>query len=762
MADDYRRDRESQEELNRATQANLSYMQAQTRQLAEQANLSRTILDTLKEELGIRTRRSTEEADVLEINKQITKEITNQKFGLSTVVNLTRQINRNEDLIRKAKAISFTLESNIASSEKKKAENAAKYFIQLSEQQKLINQIEEDLAENRSYDYQALALAKDQQAQTELALKYVYQQLTADGKRLALTKAQITGLGEVNQERSKEVSQLKKIEDSLGVTGRLLNFIGAVPGLGKFASDAYQAVIDQQKSLKEGGQKTMSLVKALEFGSKKLGESIRESLLNEEDITLGILYTRELVKATKEVDERQTNIQKQLGLGRIASAGVSFDFHMIADFSEDAFLTTRKLNESFSEFSGQLGFAVDYSGQTLETFTTLNKRLGLSVEEATALTSLLKLQGNNTENQLENLVKQIGVFNTLNGKAFNTKQILQDIAKTSASIQVSLGLSTDELAAATLQAKLLGLNLAEVDKIADSLLQFETSIENELKAELLIGKELNLERARLFAINNDLVGLGEELEKQNINFFEYSKLNRIQQQALAETMGMGREEMSQMLLNQQRQVMTNEEISSQLEGQELSNFKQLTFQESLNTALEKMRDIFTTIAEGPIGIIAGLFADILSNSYVINILLGAMIGYLAKATYYSTILFAKSLGTAISAIFKGSFETMGPLGFAFAGAGVAALFSAIAAGVNSTKSVNDAIISPSGEIITTNPNDYLIATQDPKGLATSMSKVPTGSNKIEQLLEQILMKNSNVYMDSSKIGYAEAFSYSKL
>jgi hypothetical protein len=761
MADDYRRDRESQEELNRATQANLSYMQAQTRQLAEQANLSRNILDTLKEELGIRTRRSTEESDLLEINKQITKEITNQKFGLSTSTNLQRQFLRNENLILKAKQISASLESNISVAEKKKAENAAKYFIQLSEQQKLINKLEKDISEGISNDYQSLALKKDEQAQTEQALNYVYKQLSADGKRLALTKAQIVGLGEVNKQRAKDLQIAEQIEKSLGVTGRLLNFIGTVPGLGKFASDAYQAVIDEQKSLKESGEELMSLSNSILFGSRKLGESIKDTLLNEEDVTLGILFFREMAIQIKLADERQTSLQRQLGISRLQVAGINFDFKLIAASSLDTYLTTGKLLESFQEFSGQLGFAVDYSGQTLETFTTLNKRLGISVEQATALTSLLKLQGNNTEDQLENLVKQIGVFNTLNGKAFNTKQVLQDIANISASIQVSLGLSTDELAAATLQAKLLGLNLAEVDKIADSLLQFETSIENELKAELLIGKELNLERARLFAINNDLVRLGEELEKQNINFFEYSKLNRIQQQALAETIGMGREEMSQMLLNQQRQVMTNEEIASQLEGQELSNFKQLTFQESLNTALEKMRDIFTTIAEGPLGVIAGFFADILSNSYVINSLLGAMVGYLTMATIKSSVLLAKSVGQAISAIFAGSFQ-MGPAGLAFAGASIAALLTALTSASSTAKSVNDAIISPSGEIITTNPNDYLIATQDPKGLATSMSKGQTGSNKIEQLLEQILMKNSNVYMDSSKIGYAEAFSYSKL
>ena len=761
MAEDYRRDRESQEELNRATQANLSYMQAQTRQLAEQANLSRTILDTLKEELGIRTRRSTEEADLLEINKQITKEITNQKFGLSTSTNLQKQYLRNEQLILKAKQIQFTLESNIAPKEQKRAENAALYFIQLSEQQKIITELEKNISEGISNDYQSLALKKDEQAQAEQALNYVYKQLTADGKRLALTKAQVLGLGEVNKQRLKDLKIARQIEDSLGVTGRLLNFIGSAPGIGKFASDAYQAVIDEQKSLKENGEQLMDLQTSILFGATKLGESIKDTFLNEDDVTLGILFFREMAIQTKIADERQTSLQKQLGISRGEVAGINFDFKLIAASSLDTYLTTGKLLESFQAFSGQLGFAVDYSGQTLETFTTLNKRLGLSVEQATALTSLLKLQGNNTEDQLENLVKQIGVFNTLNGKAFNTQQILQDIANTSAAIQVSLGLSTEELTNATLQAKLLGLNLQEVEKVADSLLQFETSIENELKAELLIGKELNLERARLFAINNDLVRLGEELERQNISFFEYSNLNRLQQTALAETIGMSREEMSQMLLSQQRQLMTNEEIAAQLEGQELSNFKQLTFQESLNTALEKMRDIFSTIAEGPLGVIAGFFADILSNSYVINSLLGAMVGYLTIATYKSSILLAKSIAQSIAAIFAGSFK-MGPVGLAFAGAGVAALLTAIASSSSVAKSVNDAIISPSGEIITTNPDDYLIATQDPKGLATSMSKGQTGSNKIEQLLEQILMKNSNVYMDSSKIGYAEAFSYSKM
>ena len=40
------------------------------------------------------------------------------------------------------------------------------------------------------------------------------------------------------------------------------------------------------------------------------------------------------------------------------------------------------------------------------------------------------------------------------------------------------------------------MEMAKVESIADSLLNFEESISNELQAELLIGRDINLEKAR--------------------------------------------------------------------------------------------------------------------------------------------------------------------------------------------------------------------------------------------------------------------------
>jgi hypothetical protein len=759
-------DRESTEQRNAALERQNQLLERQLESLSRASDLSNTLLDTLKEELGIRTRRTTNEQSLLEINKRINKEINNQKFGLSNTATVSKQITKNNELINSSLKAAKSISRDINREEQIKARSAADYFNLLNQTQKELDDIEKQLLAGNEIDYERLRTLKTQQDEYDQQLDSIFKGLNTDGKRLATTLAQKTALESINEDRKEELATLEQIEHTLGVTGKILNLISKVPGLGKFAQDAYSAVMEEQKALKEAGKDIMDQYQTIEFASRKLGEGIKDTL--NDPLTVGIFLFEEIGRAASEVDSRVTGLQKQLGLGRVASAGISFDFKQLTYSTNDAFITTQKLYESFSEFSNELGFAVDYSGQTLETFTTLNKRLGLATKEAAALTTLFKLQGDNTEDQLGNLTKQIGAFNTLNGRAFDTKQTLNEIASTSASIQVSLKLSAQDLADAVLEAKKLGLNLEQVDKIADSLLQFETSITNELKAELLIGKDINLERARLLALNNDLEGVAKELADQNIGFFEFSKMNRIQQQAIAEAMGMSRDEMSGMLLNQQRQLMTNEEISAQLEGQELSNFKQLTFQESLNTALEKMRDIFTTIAEGPIGIIAGFFADMLSNSVVLHGVLGALTARMGVLAIKSGATLVKSIGTAIAAIF-GENAKFGPLGLAVSGAAVGALFTALAKASSTAQSVQDGI-APSSKGPFTIMDSYggMAVTTKGDGIVASPNiNRSSGASNEEQrrtnmLLERLLAKDSNLYMDSQRVGTALSMGKSRL
>ena len=110
-----------------------------------------------------------------------------------------------------------------------------------------------------------------------------------------------------------------------------------------------------------------------------------------------------------------------------------------------------------------------------------------------------------------------------------------------------------ELAKAVQTAKQFGMELSNVDGIAGSLLNFEQSISNELEAELLLGKNINLEKARQAALNNDLATVAEEVAKQAGSAAEFTAMNRLQQEALAKAVGMSREDLAKSL--QSREIL---------------------------------------------------------------------------------------------------------------------------------------------------------------------------------------------------------------
>ena len=80
-----------------------------------------------------------------------------------------------------------------------------------------------------------------------------------------------------------------------------------------------------------------------------------------------------------------------------------------------------------------------------------------------------------------------------------------------------------------------GMELKEVAAAGKQLLDFEQSISAELEAELLTGKQLNLEKARLAALTGDYESLTEEINANVGDFSEFSKLNVLQQELLAKS-----------------------------------------------------------------------------------------------------------------------------------------------------------------------------------------------------------------------------------
>jgi hypothetical protein len=108
-----------------------------------------------------------------------------------------------------------------------------------------------------------------------------------------------------------------------------------------------------------------------------------------------------------------------------------------------------------------------------------------------------------------------------------------------------------KLAEAAYEARKLGLDLEKLKGTQSALLDIESSIASEFEAEILTGKQLNLEKARYFALTNDYAGLAKELDKQDITRASFAKMNVIQQEATAKALGMSADTMGGMLMDQE-------------------------------------------------------------------------------------------------------------------------------------------------------------------------------------------------------------------
>ncbi len=136
----------------------------------------------------------------------------------------------------------------------------------------------------------------------------------------------------------------------------------------------------------------------------------------------------------------------------------------------------------------------------------------------------------------------------------NNKKVLQEVLKTSGQLRAQYKNSEIELGKAVVKAQKLGLTLEQTKNISKNLLNFEDSISAELEAELLTGKNLNLERARYLALMGDSAGAAEELmENLGPNGLEkFQKMNVIQQESYARALGMSADELADSLVKQKQ------------------------------------------------------------------------------------------------------------------------------------------------------------------------------------------------------------------
>lgn len=458
-----------------------------------------------------------------------------------------------------------------------------------------------------------------------------------------------------------------------------------------------------------------------------------------------------LAKGALIASDNIANIAKNTGVSADEAKRLQVNFAIAAANSDKLFITSKDLNQSFRELTEFTGLIADFGGDTLVSQSTLTKQLGLSAENAGKLATLSRIQSKDTEGVLDNTVAAVGALSKQNKVGIGVKGVLEEISQVSNSIAVSLGKNPVEIAKAVTQAKLLGLSLSEVDAVANSLLDFESSITAELEAELLIGKNLNLEKARLLALNNDLAGLGEELANQEEIRLAFANGNRIQQESAAKVIGVSRDQLASMVLQQDLASMGAEQFRDTYGEVTYQQLQSQSASEKFSSTLEKIQGIV-----GDIGIAFTPIIDAIAS--VVSGLAKSKLGAIALVGVMGTLV-GLSVAKAIADLYASFAGVPLGLGVPLAIAASAGLLSTVA-GATLIGTADDMVAPPGygDRILSTPKGSIALNNQDTLVAGTNLGGGSDNreAKRTNMLLEQILTKQGTVKIDSVQAGTAFA------
>ena len=247
------------------------------------------------------------------------------------------------------------------------------------------------------------------------------------------------------------------------------------------------------------------------------------------------------VKAFTFLNDQRKELQEGLGVTRATSVEMGKDLLMVggklALIGVDAKQVASELGNSFGDLTQVTPELVLDIGQ-------MSKGLGISSATSATLVKSFKDVGGLTAESAVDMIKYGTAMAVANKVA--PGKVMEDIAENTESFADYGKDGGKNMLKAAVAARKLGLNLATTAKIADSLLDFESSIEKEMEASMLIGKQLNFNKARELALSGDIAGAAADVMKQVGGQAEFEKMNVIQRRALADSIGVSTDELSKM------------------------------------------------------------------------------------------------------------------------------------------------------------------------------------------------------------------------
>ena len=527
---------------------------------------------TLSDQMSFAYKKSQEKYFQDKQSVDLTKKLVDFTKNLSSQYTSIKDIEKD---IAKNKKIQNEIARQQISLEKTIGQEGKDRIAQIKEQEQLEKSLTEQLEKAREEEAAGVRGAKQranslaQQVMSARNLNQEYLEALSSEERQYMLLEQT---GDVIQRNNDYLNEQKRrqenIHKGMGLFGRAAE--GAQKTLEKIGAGEFGKALgldaaaakakEMSEKLTDGGKKSLGFFGKLRVATASFGAALKSALGPIALIGLIVDAYNKGKESAQRLNEENVELSRYLGVSQKTANMLMVDIRGIGSAMG---ITGAMAAQSASSIYSALDGAEKLSKKTLETFMKLNVFAGMSAESIANIQKLSKLTGTDAGKVADEMATVAQESIKANKVNISMRQVMDGVGKVSNIMKLNLKGSAVGLTEAFIQSKKLGLELSKVEDVANSLLNIEDSIAAEMEAELLTGKELNLEKAREAALNNDNATLMEEIANQFGSIEDFQKMNRVQQEAFAKSIGMSRDGLADMLVSSKENAAANTDMVSE-------------------------------------------------------------------------------------------------------------------------------------------------------------------------------------------------------
>ena len=440
----------------------------------------------------------------------------------------------------RAKGADFTLEEleNLTATVQMHAKSAALATENAATLQNKVKSLEEEAQLNRNnLSAKELALkvaGEESDAQLDI-VKNIDAQIAGASALVGLHNEAKEAIDEQINSAESLQAEMKKIDEAGGSFLRgvedISKVMGGIPILGDAVGAIFGQLTSANKAYTDAVAKGISKTKAR---YKVLAGSIQA-------IAVASLtaFVKLAVDGIFKMSDAAAAVQKGLGATSLSAAS---QMGAVSAAASKLKIPIGEAAALIGEMNNGLGMSLVQTRENVLSFGKLTKKFGVAAGDASKLQIISAKTGNNYKDFVDSIAVGTERFNANNKVAISSKVIYEGIANASDSVLANIGKNKNALIQAATQARMLGLEMDDIASAAESTLDFESSLAKEMEAELMLGKELNLDKLRAAAANGDVASQAAEINRLVSENKDSIGDNVLAQDAFAKSIGLTRDQ----------------------------------------------------------------------------------------------------------------------------------------------------------------------------------------------------------------------------